>query len=730
MLKSFIDLIEEKYIDVLHQFFMYLKNLDENIFHQSTIVLAFKKYCEERAQDLLKDNSLLPLISKWQEMFFYDDRAVVYYRKGIDDYLFFEINFDSKDVHELTVDEYFEKKNIFILNTDKNDTTSKIDLSKYNKKILTERKVDCIGHGISQLSEFLFQEISRDVEGWKNTFLRFVKNITNADEKKLHDVISHYFKGPTQEGLASLLDEIPLFSNVVITSPHGWFAQKGVLGMPDTGGQVVYILDEVKALEKRIIQSRQKIGCTGKPAIIILTRLIPDAGKTTCNQPLEKVDGTECCWILRVPFKDTTGEVVNDWMSRFDISEYLDQFVEDSYEAIQKVLDGNPNLIIGNYTDGNVVATKLGEKFDITVGMVAHALEKNKYPLSDARWEELEDHYHFSFQFTNDLLAMNKTDFVITSTFQEISGNEDLLGQYESYSYYSLPGLYTMRKGIDIYDAKFQVIPPGVSEDLYFPFYEKDRRDALFTRELEEDLFEKEDMVVGKLSDTNKIPIFTMARLDKIKNIVGLVEAYGVNKDLQNICNLLFAGGHNDLERSNDDEEREQIKKVNELLDAYNLHDKVRWLEAQDKERGAEMYKIIAEQGGIFVQPALYEAFGLTVLEAMVCGLPTMATKYGGPSEILVDGECGYLINSHDVHSLGDAILQFVSDTQKNKDLWKRISEAGIRRVQENFTWDLYAEKVLRFGKLYMLMNTAFPKDTKNAAFLNDLYKKYIMERF
>ena len=43
-----------------------------------------------------------------------------------------------------------------------------------------------------------------------------------------------------------------------------------------------------------------------------------------------------------------------------------------------------------------------------------------------------------------------------------------------------------------------------------------------------------------------------------------------------------------------------------------------------------------ADKHGAFVQPALYEAFGLTVVEAMSCGLPTFATNQGGPAEVTV----------------------------------------------------------------------------------------------
>lgn len=58
---------------------------------------------------------------------------------------------------------------------------------------------------------------------------------------------------------------------------------------------------------------------------------------------------------------------------------------------------------------------------------IAHALEKTKYPESDIYWKKFEEKYHFSCQFTADLFAMNHTDFIITSTFQEIAGRCDMI---------------------------------------------------------------------------------------------------------------------------------------------------------------------------------------------------------------------------------------------------------------------------------------------------------------
>lgn len=54
---------------------------------------------------------------------------------------------------------------------------------------------------------------------------------------------------------------------------------------------------------------------------------------------------------------------------------------------------------------------------------IAHALEKTKYPDSDIYWKNFDDKYHFSCQFTADLIAMNNADFIITSTYQEIAGS-------------------------------------------------------------------------------------------------------------------------------------------------------------------------------------------------------------------------------------------------------------------------------------------------------------------
>lgn len=96
--------------------------------------------------------------------------------------------------------------------------------------------------------------------------------------------------------------------SVVVLSPHGYFGQANVLGMPDTGGQVVYILDQVRALEAEMLQRNTLAGLDDLSShIVVVTRLIPDARGTTCNQRIERIMGCQHARILRVPFRTANG---------------------------------------------------------------------------------------------------------------------------------------------------------------------------------------------------------------------------------------------------------------------------------------------------------------------------------------------------------------------------------------------------------------------------------------
>ncbi|GKA85961.1 sucrose synthase [Tanacetum coccineum] len=504
--------------------------------------------------------------------------------------------------------------------------------------------------------------------------------------------------------LEKFLGRIPMVFNVVILSPHGYFAQENVLGYPDTGGQVVYILDQVPALEREMRKRIKEQGLDIIPRILIVTRLLPDAVGTTCGQRLEKVFGAENSHILRVPFRTEKG-ILRKWISRFEVWPYIETFTEDVAKEVTAELQAKPDLIIGNYSEGNLVASLLAHKLGVTQCTIAHALEKTKYPDSDIYWKNFEEKYHFSSQFTADLIAMNHTDFIITSTFQEIAGSKDTVGQYESHTAFTMPGLYRVVHGIDVFDPKFNIVSPGADMGIYYSYTEKEKRLTALHPEIDELLFSsvENDEHMCVLKDKNKPILFTMARLDNVKNLTGLVEWYAKNDKLRELVNLVVVGGDRRKE-SKDLEEQAQMKKMYELIENYKLNGQFRWISSQmNRVRNGELYRVIADTRGAFIQPAFYEAFGLTVVEAMTCGLPTFATLHGGPAEIIVHGKSGFHIDPYHGDQVTELLVNFFEKTKQDPSHWDDISLGGLQRIQEKYKQSYYCSTMVAPKEVIMI---------------------------
>jgi sucrose synthase len=394
--------------------------------------------------------------------------------------------------------------------------------------------------------------------------------------------------------------------------------------------------------------------------------------------------------------------VVPQWISRFEVWPFLERFSLEAQREIVAELTTKPDLVIGNYSDGNLVASIVGERLGVTKCTIAHALEKTKYLLSDLYWHDNEEHYHFSCQFTADLIAMNAADFIITSTYQEIAGTSESVGQYESYRSYTLPGLHRVVNGIDVFDPRFNIVSPGADPDIYFPHTETERRLQGLQSEIESRLLEEDHPNTrGQLEDPDKPILFSMARLDRIKNLTGLTTWFGESDRLRRQANLFIVAGFVDAEDSGDAEETAEIHRMHELMDEYELDGQMRWVKHVDRVMGSEIYRFVADRRGAFVQPAVFEAFGLTVIEAMVCGLPTFATCFGGPLEIIEHGVSGFHVDPNHGDKAADLMAEFFEQSVENPDHWVEVSRGGIERVNARYTWKLYAERLMTLSRIY-----------------------------
>jgi glycosyltransferase involved in cell wall biosynthesis len=84
----------------------------------------------------------------------------------------------------------------------------------------------------------------------------------------------------------------------------------------------------------------------------------------------------------------------------------------------------------------------------------------------------------------------------------------------------------------------------------------------------------------------------------------------------------------------------------------------------------------------VVVQPSLAEGLPLTVLEAMACGAPVVATNVNGTPEALLDGETGLLIEPDDSGDLAAKVSALLDDPARRA----RMGNAGRDRVERHFT--------------------------------------------
>jgi sucrose synthase len=79
----------------------------------------------------------------------------------------------------------------------------------------------------------------------------------------------------------------------------------------------------------------------------------------------------------------------------------------------------------------------------------------------------------------------------------------------------------------------------------------------------------------------------------------------------------------------------------------------------------------------------------------------TFATCNGGPLEIIRHGRSGYHIDPDHGDLSSKTMVDFFKKCQNDPNHWIKISENGIARVEERFTWKLYASRLMTLSRIY-----------------------------
>jgi sucrose-phosphate synthase len=209
------------------------------------------------------------------------------------------------------------------------------------------------------------------------------------------------------------------------------------------------------------------------------------------------------------------------------------------------------------------------------------------------------------------------------------------------------------------------------------------------------------------LRDMDKPLILAVARPVHKKNLPRLIEAFAGDPELRESANLAVVAGLRAGLASGEQEQRDVMHALVDAIDRHDLHGHVAWPRTHDQRTIAGLYKMAKRTHGVFVNAALTEPFGLTLIEAAAHGVPVVATRHGGPVDIVSELGHGVLVEPTDTAAISVAIKTLLQD----RLLWESHSRSAQERIRE-WSWPRFADSFVRVA-LGVVQSKVEPKPSR-----------------
>ena len=345
--------------------------------------------------------------------------------------------------------------------------------------------------------------------------------------------------------------------SLMMISLHGYVAGSPELGKPDTGGQVVFVLE----LAKRFARLGYEVD--------VMTRCFEDQPAVdTINDNLR---------IRRIPFGG------RDFIRKEDMHDWYGDFITNALASIRR-RGLRYDLVNSHYWDAGVCGQKIAEELHIPHIHTPHSLGWwKKHDMEGADPEEMAG-YRFEERIQKEFVLYRNCDHVIATSEQQV---DLIVGEY------ALP-----REHITM-------IPPGIDENRFTP------------------------ATPGKVADARKrlnmgpTDVYVLGRAAENKGYDLMIQALPALKVMQPDARLVLAAG------ANSEADLALLDQWKAVAAEAGVAEAVDWRGYVPGEDLADCYRA----AGVFALPSRYEPFGMTAVEAMACGTPTVMTIHGGLHE-------------------------------------------------------------------------------------------------
>ncbi|KAK9919093.1 hypothetical protein WJX75_009336 [Coccomyxa subellipsoidea] len=539
---------------------------------------------------------------------------------------------------------------------------------------------------------------------------------------------------------------------LVLISLHGLVrGERMELGKdPDTGGQVKYVVELARALAQhpavfrvdlltRLIQDPAVDPTYGEPEEVLWKA--PDD------------HGMGGAYIVRLPCGPPKTYLRKEKLWPH-IREFADRGVANTKHTLVALGEaGTPcelYAVHGHYADAGEVAALMSSTLGVDMVMTGHSLGRNKleHLLGTMSKKEIEENYAISRRIEAEERALETATMVLTSTQQEI---DEQWGLYDGYDV-KLERVLRTRRRVGRTMPLINVIPPGLDFSALKVDLPKDPslakgpppKHAFFSQQstassnptspqaaiepptspekpldsspsdaasADEDGKEKSvartstaqglfpfineephiwQEIFRFLRNPRKPAILAMSRPDAKKNITTLVKAFGENPTLRELANLVLIMGNRENIDGMAPGSQKILTQVMKLIDSHDLYGSVAYPKKHEQKDISDIYLLPYATRGIFTNVALQEPFGLTVIEAAAHGVPTVATKNGGPVDIMATLHHGLLVDPTNSRQIGDALLKILT----NPEVWDEMSHNGVANIMA-YSWFSHCKKYL-----------------------------------